>query len=541
MKLSRLFAFLHLRAFTYKPYVLPDPHLRTPRLRSLGHAFDFRETFREIGAGCVYLVDRMKGREARVDVIARRAAVFEDTFGQERPRPVATLPTLEYGLVQEKPPMEVQVLREVNVDVGGERQWLGIGDDYGYGLVYASRREKDKSDRLGEAIEKELGKRRASGDNTRHSSDNGTSRPRSSWWRGVYNRLSQSGPDPDEPERPVALLLPHGYEYDDAPPPSIIRTYCIRNAEEARAITSRPIEADILGPLPPSPLLRKDLRNSASPPAVERSDSLLARVFPHASSTDLASSQSTHTSGAIQVKNVGMGQAPSSVVITSGNNPGRVLMRSPEPGHLPGVTGVDDARPRSSAAQKTRQHESSADSIPPVHTQPRRQQTAPLIIQRTVQQRPPLPEPTDRRMSGSSHVRQSAAHRASRHLTAPVPSGAVAPFLPQHMGVARAADGDAFDPMSLYLAAQRHNAQPPSRERRHTPALLTASSAGPRAKRSPFTHAPTRLSIPAPLAPIASHQRTTPHTANSTYPLSRPAPAHYNDTPPSEIRTDPRR
>ncbi|KAF7982217.1 hypothetical protein HWV62_29410 [Athelia sp. TMB] len=536
-----LFAFLHLRAFTYRPYVLPDVHLRTPRLRSLGHAFDFRETFREIGAGCVYLVDRMKGREARVDIIARRAAVFEDTFGQERPRPVATLPTLEYGLMQEKPPMEVQVLREVNVDVGGERQWLGIGDDYGYGLAYASRREKDKSDGLGEAIEKELGRRRAGGNNTRHSSEDGSSRPRSSWWRDVYNRLSQSGPDSDEPERPTASLLPHGYEYDDAPPPSIIQTYRIRNAEEARALTSGPIDADVLGPLPASPLLRKDLRNNASTPAVERSDSLLARVFPHTSLTDLAPSESTHTSGNIQVKNVGMGQVPSSVVVTSGNNPGRVLMRSPEPGHLPGVTGIDDARPRTSGPQKTRQqYELPADVIPPVHTQPRRQQTLPLIVQqRTVQQHAPLPEPTDRRVSGSSRVRQSAAHRASQRLTASVPSGAANPSLPQHMG--RPANGDAFDPMSLYLAAQRHNAQPPSRERRHTPALPTASSAGPRPKRSPFTRAPTRLSIPAPLAPIASHQRTTPHTANPTHPISRPAPAHYNDTPPSEIRTDTRR
>lgn len=538
-----LFAFLHLRAFTYKPYVLPDTDLRTPRLRSLGHVFDFRETFREIGAGCVYLVDRMKGREARVDIIARRAAVFEDTFGQERPRPATTLPTLEYGFVQEKPPMQVQVLREVDVDVGGERQWLGIGDDYGYGLAYASRREKDKSDGLGEAIEKELGRRRAGGDNTRQSSDDGTSRPRSSWWRGVYNRLSQSGPDPEEPERPAALLSPHTYEYDDAPPPSIIQTYRTRNAEEARAITSRPTDVDILGPLPLSPLPRKNLRNSASPPTVERSDSLLARVFPYASSTDLATSETTHsTPGVMQVKNVGMGQAPSSVVITSGHNPGRVLMRSPEPGHLPGVTEIDDARPRSSALQKTRHHELPVDPIPPAHTQPRREQTPPLIFQqRPVQQPLQRPEPTDRRVSGSSHVRQSAGHRASRHLTAPVPSGAVSPSPPQHMNASRPTDGASFDPMSLYLAAQRRNAQPSSRERRHAAVPPKASPANPHSKRSPFTRAPAQLSIPAPLAPMASHQRTTPHAANLPYSHSRPAPAHYHDTPLSGIRTDLRR
>ncbi|KAG5646230.1 hypothetical protein DXG03_004057 [Asterophora parasitica] len=50
-----IFAFLHIRAFTYKPYrpshppdsIEPEPE-DTPRLRSLGHAMDFRETFREI-------------------------------------------------------------------------------------------------------------------------------------------------------------------------------------------------------------------------------------------------------------------------------------------------------------------------------------------------------------------------------------------------------------------------------------------------------------------------------------------------------------
>lgn len=51
----------------------------------------------------------------------------------------------------------VEVVEEVDVDIGGERQWLGVGDDYAYGLAYASR--KERSDGLGEAIEKELVKR----------------------------------------------------------------------------------------------------------------------------------------------------------------------------------------------------------------------------------------------------------------------------------------------------------------------------------------------------------------------------------------------
>ena len=53
--------------------------------------------------------------------------------------------------------VEVKKEVEVDVDVGGERQWLGLGDDYAYGLKYAIRREKSVG--LGEAIEKELDKR----------------------------------------------------------------------------------------------------------------------------------------------------------------------------------------------------------------------------------------------------------------------------------------------------------------------------------------------------------------------------------------------
>lgn len=516
--------------------MLPDDHLKTPRLRSLGHVFDFRETFREIGAGCIYLIDRMKGREARVDVIARRAAVFEDTFGQERPRPVATLPVLEHTSVQEKPLLQLQVLRQVDVDVGGERQWLGIGDDYGYGLAYASRREKDKSDGLGEAIEKELGRRMAGEGGARQASGDEASRPRSSWWRGVYNRLSQSGSDHDEPHKPETLVFSHPYDYDDAPPPSIIQTYRIRNAEEGRTISFRPTEVDVLGPLPQTQPSRKNLKSGSSQPAVERSDSLLARVYPYPSTTDLATSEATHTLGSMQVKNVGMGQTPSSVIITSGNNPGRVLMRSPEPGQLPRVPGMDDASPGSSTPQGLRPHSLPADPVASVQMQPRRQPTSPLIFQqRAVQQRPLFPEVVDKPVSSSSHMRQSAGHRASHRSTASISPSA------HHLSVGTPPSADGFDPMSLYLAAQRQHAQPPTREKRHFIAPPTTLPAAPHSKRDPFIRAPAQLSIPAPLAPISPHQHRTNEATDRTRSISWPAPAHYHDPPLPETRTDLRR
>ena len=150
--LTRLFAFLHVRAFSYKPYKPPEhpslpPPTRTLRLRSLGHAFDFRETFREIKSGLIYITDRIRGVEPRPDMGARRVAVMENAFGRsrlsEREKNGAT--------------KGVEVVEEVDVDIGGERQWLGVGDDYAYGLAYANR--KERSDGLEEAIEKELVKR----------------------------------------------------------------------------------------------------------------------------------------------------------------------------------------------------------------------------------------------------------------------------------------------------------------------------------------------------------------------------------------------
>ncbi|KIM75790.1 hypothetical protein PILCRDRAFT_826947 [Piloderma croceum F 1598] len=333
-----LFAFLHVRAFSYKPYRtlyypnLTDstPPIRTSRLRSLGHAFDFRETFREIWVGCIYISDRVQGVEPRPDVGARRMAMMEAAFGRARLR--------NTGRVQEMTltkAVEVRKDVDVDVDVSGERQWLGLGDDYAYGLGYASRQEK--SDGLCEAIEKELDKRGVQlrdpdgGVDERHQRTNGLDPDRvynqpTSWWRSMYNRLSQpgsestdekfanisgrnSGPQHRSQEVDRTSLL---YEYDDAPPLSIIHAYrSNRQSQHSRNIDdwdllnlnmaiSRPIvhvqepaDAVSTSKRHVTPLRRT---SNSSSPLFERPDSLLARVFlprsPAMSSIELGSAAS---------------------------------------------------------------------------------------------------------------------------------------------------------------------------------------------------------------------------------------------------------
>ncbi|KAF8178538.1 organic solute transporter Ostalpha-domain-containing protein [Mycena galopus ATCC 62051] len=148
------FAFLHLRAFSYKPYKpFHDPRSKappptpTPRWRSLCHAFDFRETFREIRAGW--------------------------NLGET---------DAEKGLLS---PSGVQL----------ETPWLEI----------PGRNRREKSEALEVQIEKEL-ERRGYGSHIpgrghigpAHDADGPPGhKPQRSWWRSVYSRVSQSGPEPE--------------------------------------------------------------------------------------------------------------------------------------------------------------------------------------------------------------------------------------------------------------------------------------------------------------------------------------------------------
>jgi len=121
----RLFSFLHIKAFSYRPYrpepclvppipfnrhvsaAPPEPQEKRPsRLASLKHAFSFVETWRELQDGAVYLWKRMRGLEAEPH---SRLYHFEAVMGVERPISYASRqdlknscqkPGVESGLVK---------------------------------------------------------------------------------------------------------------------------------------------------------------------------------------------------------------------------------------------------------------------------------------------------------------------------------------------------------------------------------------------------------------------------------------------------------
>ncbi|GJE91499.1 organic solute transporter Ostalpha-domain-containing protein [Phanerochaete sordida] len=344
-----IFAILHFWAFSYKPYVVGPP---TSRLRSLAHAFNFVETLRELWGGLVYMGRRARGRE--VDVQARRQAALANVFGKSRHEIHGRVASLTAPKPTEKPtekpedkPLGVRVAVEETVHVNAERQWLGVGDDYAYGLAYHERRRREKSDGLEEQIEKELtsrgyGRRQPSDNRARYDLLQPTepaqppARRRSgqsqSWWRNIYNRLSQSEPLEDRsptidslpyvPEKSPtdqqrlsykprprrvdnAAFDPRQHLYDDPPPPSAIRSYreskSSRKRSECQDAASGPVHNPVVlnafgashirsvpparppsAPSAPSANSTPYSRRQSLPPtpSTNRSDSFFHRAFP---------------------------------------------------------------------------------------------------------------------------------------------------------------------------------------------------------------------------------------------------------------------
>ena len=299
-----VFAFVHIKAFSYKPYrPLTANAEQTPRLRSFTHAMDFRETFREMYASLVYMWHRMRGVET--DPHARRIAVLENVFDKSRPEKRRGGPRGANELV-----VQVDKTIEVAVAVDGEQQWLGVGDDYGYGL---SRRER--SEALVIQFEKELEKRGygRSGECCKAPDNVPINKPSApldldpddnlrrslahehrhrSWKRRPYERIAQRDPDHEEPH--VASSSPkcksHSQRnssnaeksvrvYDDQPPPSILRTYRNnRTASQTHPSGAKEPELPQIKMMPGLPMVD---RYPLSPvnANIARSDTVLARLF----------------------------------------------------------------------------------------------------------------------------------------------------------------------------------------------------------------------------------------------------------------------
>ena len=264
---------------------------------------DFRETFREIYAGLVYMWHRMRGVET--DPLARRIAVLEHALDKSRAEVVRKRP----GGAKE-PVLEIDTAVEVAVD--GERQWLGVGDDYGYGLSPRAR-----SETLSVQFEKELEKRgygRSGKCNAPHILlisdpqsllDSGFDanprhghaheHKRQSWWHGAYERVSQghahhevpqvSSPPPKRKSRSRPIsgnTEQHVRVYDDQPPPSILKTY--RDSRTASQELSSGVKAPqfpgnaMPQDLPGLPVQDRYLRLPVNA-AISRADTVLNRLF----------------------------------------------------------------------------------------------------------------------------------------------------------------------------------------------------------------------------------------------------------------------
>ncbi|KAL1756012.1 organic solute transporter Ostalpha-domain-containing protein [Schizophyllum commune] len=361
------FALVHVKAFTYKiyiPYYLPDstaaPIERTPRLRSLGHAFDFRETARELWVGTKYMWQKARGREPKLDRPAKRQTYYESVFGRPRiadlPAPVEKEKNRDAGKEgdmragREKDAAYVEEAKAtlpdvpLDDDLDAERQWLGGGDVHKYDL-HVGYLQRERSEGLEKQFERELTRRgyidrkctpyrlsrRADNfsaydpDNVADSSGAPSGhRQQRSWWRNVYNRISQTGHEPSDSAPPATLrhasrqpsrprrhrprdsqeaalqrrLLDEEIDYDEPPPPGLYSPTRTRGPSRSRYTVVRDSDLDTEAPpsrfRPPgaSPSSPRSQHQDASSPRneppyaatrrlpLDRVDSVMARIFP---------------------------------------------------------------------------------------------------------------------------------------------------------------------------------------------------------------------------------------------------------------------
>lgn len=118
---------------------------------------DFRETFREIWIGCVYMFDKLRGKEPKPDFGARRIAHYEIAFGRSRVLQGHSLPLRSTkggheGAKHRKSTAGIEIERDVSVELEGHKQFLGLSRYDRYSL----HPDREKSDGLEDQINREL-------------------------------------------------------------------------------------------------------------------------------------------------------------------------------------------------------------------------------------------------------------------------------------------------------------------------------------------------------------------------------------------------
>lgn len=561
-----IFAFVHIKAFSYKPYRPQTANARrTPRLRSFAHAMDFRETFRELYAGLVYIWHRMRGVET--DPLARRFAVLENAFDKSH----AEIGRGHPGEAKE-PVLEVDKAVEVAVD--GERQWLGVGDDYGYRLSRSERREA-----LGIQFEKDLQKRgygRSGECKAPHilpitntlwlldpdlgaNLDHGYAheRRRQSWWQCAYGHVSQGHSRHEEPgasasspkrksrSRPTSRDAEQSVRvYDDQPPPSILRTY--RDNRTA----SQELPSGAMAPQIPRSAMFQDLPGSPVqdqypvPPVNEvmsRADTVLDRLF--------SSNQSPRSDGGHTSLSGGISVVPSSPQSHRPHLPFNatpvVLPQSVDAGRPVEVAMRHPGSPNTINAQGLRAEPTTLPiSPPPV------QRSQERLDPSVAAELPPSPPPKDIRRTWHrrelAHFRPSSAQgdSASASVTPVVPAPNIVSD-PERMSTASNAEGradmrDLRDRRTPPAVSHR-----PPKPRTYDAPLAAGGARSPRSLARVGVAVPMRTFSPEP--PRLPRSKGTPRPDRKMSPpaLRPPFPLNYSlyhlpnaRSPPSTPRAD---
>ncbi|KAG8794056.1 hypothetical protein FRC17_008341, partial [Serendipita sp. 399] len=179
-----LFAFLHVRCFSYIPYRKERRSQQTPKGRAFLNVLDFRDFWRETRDGSVYLWRKARGKEAEFE--ARRRTHFERAMGKTR--------------------YVADVKKELPVEPHGQEGLDESEEDMPFtpsklttGAKISQIRTKSPREDPRRSKEKAKEKSRFLGDLPDEEAAMLGHPPRQrSWWDRVYGRVSTDDPDEEQ-------------------------------------------------------------------------------------------------------------------------------------------------------------------------------------------------------------------------------------------------------------------------------------------------------------------------------------------------------